>query len=255
MQINILNKSFVCFIILLIFCSIISISVFSQQAEIAIHEDSVQKDSIQVDKTILNVEKVPWKKIEEYRKNKAFDYNIKLKSGLNLFPRFSKWLAQLLEGAGKHSIPFKVIWWIFVIAVVGFIIYKIIGADLSGLFRRNKKIKTADGFEYFDEDIHSQDLDRNLNKALAEQDFRKAIRFYYLKLLKQLDLSELIHWKISKTNLDYYNELKGKAILNDFKVLSGIYEYTWYGNFAVNQSHFSLWQTEFQSAIKQAAQN
>jgi hypothetical protein len=138
-----------------------------------------------------------------------------------------------------------------VAAVLAFVIFKIFGGNLSGIFSFNKKLKAKNGFEYFDEDIHNQDIDKNLSQAIANQNYRAAIRFYYLKLLKQLDFNEMIVWEMSKTNRDYQKELANKSILNDFIILSGIYEYTWYGNFEVNQSHFNNWQSDFKSAFRQ----
>ena len=161
------------------------------------------------------------------------------------------WIGKLLETIFSDRGAAPVIRILVVIAALTFIIFKIFKSNLSVIFSLNKKSKTGIGFEYFDEDIHSPDLDKKLEEAIRERNFRDAIRFYYLKLLKLLDMNEIIHWEISKTNFDYQRELTDHSFLNDFKALSGIYEYTWYGNFAVDQSHFDNWQGDFKEALQQ----
>ena len=237
-------------LMVLIFNIIGYLFVYSQNADPA-----GAKDKIQIDRTKTIVEKVPWDKIEKYRNSKAFDYSFKLRKGANFWTRFLMWLNDILEAifSKKGAAPF--IRLIVILLIFGFFIYKILGANISGIFTRNKKMKSSNGFDYFDEDIHSQDLDRKLSQAVAEQNYRDAIRYYYLKLLKHLDLGGLIQWKISKTNLEYQTELVSHKILDDFKALSGIYEYTWYGNFSVDQEHFNNWQSNFLSAIRIADQN
>jgi hypothetical protein len=245
MQVTNRKKLFIKLSILLIFSCLGFNFVIAQNVGIA-----QVKDSVQIDKTNVKVEKVPWDKINKYKNSKAFDYNLTIHKDFSLWSRILYWLEELLSKIfSKHGVaPYLRL--LFVLLVLAFIIYKIIGSNISGIFSRNKKLQKSNGFDYFDEDIHNQDLDKNLSDAIAAQNYRKAIRFYYLKLLKQLDLNGLIEWKISKTNYDYQRELTNNGILNDFKILSGIYEYTWYGNFEVDQMHFGNWQSDFQSAIK-----
>jgi hypothetical protein len=205
---------------------------------------------LKTDQSKLKVEKVPFKKIEKFRNSSEFQYEVEPKAKFDLIGYIWYWIIKILEAifSDKGVAPyFRVL---IALVALAFVVYKIIGGNLSGIFSFNKKLKASNGFEYFEEDIHSQDLDKNLSNAIAKQNYRAAIRFYYLKLLKQLDLNELIQWEISKTNLDYQKELLNKNILDEFTILSGIYEYTWYGNFEVNQTHFNLWQSDFQLAIK-----
>jgi len=93
-------------------------------------------------------------------------------------------------------------------------------------------------------------LDEKLNKAIQDKNFREAIRFYYIKLLKELDINNLIKWQAGKTNRDYKKELRNNPIIESFISLSGIYEYSWYGHFEVDESNFQSWQSNFISVFK-----
>jgi hypothetical protein len=264
-----LNKHF--FFILLIFSFVVNYIAFAQKPEAPKIEDSIKNDtshvlnipdtklspienSIRIDSSHIVVEKIPWEKIDSLRNSKAHTYTYKKWKGLNFWSRVGYWIEEILEAifSKKGAAPYLRL--LFALLIVALVVYLLVKADISGIFTRNKKAKSVNGFDYFDEDIHNQDLDKKLNQAIAEADYRKAIRFYYLILLKQLDIKGLIEWKISKTNYEYQAELLNNQMLNDFRILSGIYEYTWYGNFTVGQLHFQNWQSDFQMAIKQINQ-
>ena len=231
-------------ILLILVLSIISKSVIISQSTAT----DVIKDSVQVDKSQLIVEPVPSAKIEQYRKDKDFIYKPVAVQDFSLMSYISYWIREFFQAAFGGV---RIIWFLLVIAAITFIIFKIFKSDISGIFSLNKKNKTGNEFEYFNEDIHSTNLDKKLEQAISAHNYRDAIRYYYLKLLKQLDVNEIITWEISKTNADYQNELKNHRILKEYNILSGIYEYTWYGNFAVDYQHFIVWQDDFNAALQQ----
>jgi len=78
-----------------------------------------------------------------------------------------------------------------------------------------------------------------------------AIRYFYLKILKQLTEIELIKWEIQKTNEDYIKELSEKRIKEKFKSITRLYDFVWYGNFKINESQFSLVKLDFNSLEKE----
>lgn len=69
----------------------------------------------------------------------------------------------------------------------------------------------------------------NLNKLLAEKDYRRALRVYYLLMLKLMDEKKLIDWKIEKTNAEYLYELNDQAFIDTFRQITLTYEKVWYG--------------------------
>jgi hypothetical protein len=233
----------------------IAIICFCNQSIIG-QSDTSAPDSIYIstDSTKTITEKVPKEKIDAFRQNKDFDYTTDRIKGFSLLPRFLYWLDEILDAifSNKGAAPYLRVFIVFL--VLAFLIYKIAGANISLIFSKNRKAKKDNGFGYFDEDIHVQDLDSKLDMAIAGQNFRDAIRYYYLKLLKTLDSNELIKWEISKTNMEYLKELMDHPVRQDFRSLSGIYEYTWYGNFSVDAMHFTNWQSGFQAAIQLANQ-
>lgn len=84
------------------------------------------------------------------------------------------------------------------------------------------------------EELVLTDFDLMIREALANNDFRLAIRFSFLKALQILEKTERIAWKKEKTNHDYLSELESKD-RSSYDRLLLVYEYTWYGEFPASE--------------------
>ena len=218
---------------------------------------AIQKDTLvlETDQSNLKVEPVPQKKIEDYRNNNDFKYDKVQLIGIDFRSIFWYWFNRIFEAIFSDIGVAPYIRYLVIILVLAFVVYKIFGGGFSGLFSRNKKIKGKNGFEYSEEDIYQQDLDEKLSTAIKSKDYRAAIRFYYIKLLKELDINNLIKWEAGKTNRDYQKELKNNPMIENFISLSGIFEYSWYGHFEVDENKFEEWQTNFLRVFKSVVKN
>ena len=58
-----------------------------------------------------------------------------------------------------------------------------------------------------------------------------------------------IEWDIEKTNSDYLSEIQSEDLKKDFRFLSYVYEYSWYGEFEINDTDFSKTETAFLKLI------
>ena len=86
-------------------------------------------------------------------------------------------------------------------------------------------------------------------EALKNQDYRLAIRLYYLKILQSFKRKGLIEWKKDKTNNDYLKEVRQTTFHNTFRKLTGIFERIWYGKGGVNKTHFDSIEGEFKDFV------
>lgn len=84
-----------------------------------------------------------------------------------------------------------------------------------------------------------------VNKAIEDKQYRLAIRYEYLYVLKQLMAKELIIWQSFKTNEDYQNDLKSSNVHQLFCEITRIYDFTWYGVFPIDNERFSVLQKPF----------
>lgn len=87
--------------------------------------------------------------------------------------------------------------------------------------------------------VKATDLDKLINEAISDKNYRLAIRYYYLQNLQLLDKSKFIEYQFEKTNEDYSSEIKDEQVREQFKKSSKIYEYFWYGDFTVIENDFS----------------
>jgi hypothetical protein len=128
------------------------------------------------------------------------------------------------------------------IAVVYFLSKSNFNAILKGT---PKQIELP--FEEFSEDIHEVDIEQLINKYVAEKDYRRAVRYLYLQVLKSLTDARFIEWMPSKTNATYSRELGAnrKELTNDFIQLTRIFNYAWYGNYPLSESDFPSVSSSF----------
>lgn len=134
--------------------------------------------------------------------------------------------------------------------LVGYFILKmLLGRDVSSFF--NRKSAAIAPLTSKEEHIEGINLDAYITEALAEKNYRLAIRYMYLKSLKELSLINVISWHFDKTNTDYYNEIDNLEVKRSFKKVSYLYDYVWYGEFALDETGFTNAQKEFDRLTKQ----
>src|SRR5699024_5730378 len=237
--------------------SLCSFSVFTQEEQ----DSTIIKNEIKIDKN-ENITPVEFDKsqIEKYYKDKEFDYsrernpenwweNFKRKIS-NLWNSFwrkifgdfqpGSWIGNFMNIA-KYSIIGGVIFfigWLFVRLNPG-----------KALVKPAEKSKVL--FSDEEEIIYQKDILKLIEKAKSQQNYRLAIRYYYLLILKTLKDQDLIQYQFEKTNQQYQQELKNTALAFQFNKITTLYDFIWYGNFQVNKNQFKEAEKEFENIQKQ----
>ncbi|MFK7947155.1 MAG: hypothetical protein AB8G11_06185 [Saprospiraceae bacterium] len=137
----------------------------------------------------------------------------------------------------------------FGIAIVAlvFVLWRIVQAQMK---LKNPKIKKqiADLEQAVDK-IEESDLDRLLRESLKSDNYKMAIRVYYLMIIKGLSDKELINWKKDKTNTTYIREMRKTDYYDKFKQITREFEKAWFGEKGVSQEDFQRLQPEFQRFV------
>lgn len=115
-------------------------------------------------------------------------------------------------------------------------------------FRKAPKGK-VDTTPTADENIEEMDIEALLRTSIQEKKYRLATRYYYLFVLKKLSDGQLITYNKEKTNAAYLFEIKDTAIRSHFSYLLYIYNYVWYGEFAVDEIKFQTIENKYKSFI------
>ena len=87
-------------------------------------------------------------------------------------------------------------------------------------------------------DIEDIDTDTEYQKAVADGNYKLAIRMQFIKILQILTQKEIIEWQNEKTNRDYIREIKDRDTKTAFRTNSNYYEKAWYGDEAIDFSSF-----------------
>ncbi len=205
----------------------------------------------------LTVRKIDQNLKEEYS---GGEYNYERVQGAssNIFARFMSWALQGLQdifGFTLSPLTVKILTYLFYFIIGVLVIYMIVrlvsNENASKLFGKSKEKGTVVTIE----DTHIEEIDFTtmIQDSEREGNYRNAIRYQYLSLLKNLSAKQLISWDFQKTNTDYYRELSNPQDKEQFKKLSYLYDHVWYGEFAIDQHAYNEAVNEFQILKNRAA--
>ena len=168
--------------------------------------------------------------------------------------RFKQWLSDLirdlfnLSSAGQASIAadiaLKIGGVIIFLLVIYFIFKAVMNNEGKWVFGKSSD-KNIIPITDIENNIYATDFRQLIAEAEKDNNYRLAIRYYYLWLLKGLTNAEIIEYDVEKTNSDYFNEITSKSIAEEFSYTSYLYNYIWYGEFDVNEQQFSKAKTAF----------
>lgn len=138
--------------------------------------------------------------------------------------------------------------WLLVIAAVAVVLYFLLNylANRQGGFlfgKRNRKIHIEDSD--ITENIHEINFSENILKFEREKNYRSAVRYQFLQVLKRIADKKLIDWNPEKTNKDYLAEIKNSDQKRPFAELVRIFDYVWYGEFDIDEAAYLNYREKF----------
>mgnify|MGYP006155376287 FL=1 len=219
--------------ILLLFLTLLSDPIFSAQKNGA-----------------LNIRQFEQSKIDSLKKLSDFNYQENIISETaSLWDRFWNFfwsqLSRLFFGPETY-VARQAIYIVLGLVLIAVIIYQVIKNTKGSLTSENALENPDLAFENI-ENINTINFDIEITKALNTLNYKLALRLMYLKALKILSDKEYINWDVSKTNSQYYQEIKNPDIKTQFINLTYKFEYAWYGNLPVTPSDFKVTQSQFLS--------
>jgi len=188
---------------------------------------------------------------------KAYDY-VETTSWLArarrwVLERIASWFNVDPAGAKNVFGVLKFLFYSLVILGVIYLIFKIIlNKEIRWIFRKNREKDNILSFD-IGENIQEVDFDTLINEAAERKDFRSAIRYYYLFLLKKLDQFDIISFDAQKTTFDYQMEVEGSPYASGFNKATHYYTYIWYGEFLIDEEAYGTTSRVYQKLLKQFA--
>jgi hypothetical protein len=193
-------------------------------------------DVSQQDKSRVSERKLDQGLVEKVRTDEAFWY-------------VNKALVKEVPEEKKSPVSFRWIDRILWILVVGgfavILIWFLLSSNVR-LFRRGPVAIQAQDDTPEEEDIFSIRYEKEIAAAISSGKYREAIRYLFLRLLKNMSEQSLIQYKSGRTNSDYLAQLYGTTFYHEFFRLVRHYEYAWYGQFLPSEEEFMRIRNEYE---------
>jgi hypothetical protein len=202
---------------------------------------------VKVDTSQVSVRSFNQQDLQNFKKDKDFQYDRLQEPVKSLWDRFWEWVWWQIDEVMRTKTGRRTVWTtlsILAIAAIVFFVVKVMGMKDGGLFSRNSNGDLP--FTTSSEDINNISFDAAIREAIESRNFRLAIRLLYLQSLKQLSDKGYIQWQINKTNSDYIMEVAGKPWQSLFRKLTYNFEYTWYGEMNIGNEEFQNLNVQFQ---------
>ncbi len=199
---------------------------------------------------------VPDSVVRSLKKDAAFWYADKDMEKKNEENEGLSWLEKIIITLFKllANPVFRQILWIIIIGGFAAAVIWFLSQNQMNIFGSGKKTVVVRKSEAeVTEDVFSADLEKAANDAAALGDFRLAIRFQYLQLLKIFSQHELLQYRQDATNFDYLKQLYDRPYYKDFFRVTRNYEYAWYGEMAVSKEQFDSVVKEFNDLYQKAS--
>ena len=208
----------------------------------ATESDSPKINIVMPDTVVLR--SVPDSAINAFKRDKDFAYAndaaywAKEPVGDNNYKDFWYYFWSFITSRGV-----RIFVYLLIAAVLIFAFYKIVVENKLYLFYSPPKKLAA--IESNETDINNEDLEEKIHEAFQVMDYRLAIRYMHLKALRRLDEKGFIHFHSQGTSHEYAVQLSAHKQGKDFRYLTDVYEYVWYGGFTLTQQQAETLQKNF----------
>lgn len=229
--------------------------VFAREPESPLRTPPVSGSTLRTDSSSVLLREVPASALEKFRGDNAFSYD-------RIKPPSKTWWDDLYDWFWENvrrlfwSRTFGTAWRFFgyalIAALVIFIVLRLTGTSFGSLLygiRNPEPMK----FKEESDNIHAMDFDKLIAEAALRKEYRRAVRLHYLQTLRELSARNFIEWREAKTNRDYLYELKDEPLRRALTEATLLYEYAWYGDFAIDTETFEKVRAVFVRLNKQVA--
>lgn len=197
------------------------------------------------DSSVSEVRRFDRELFNDMQKSREYRYPESREAVVTLMDRIKEWLRGIF-GDFDPGMPAEstlrmagyLIIFVLILFLAGLTVWLLMRSNFSALFtRRSARVRKA-GYEILEEDIHKIAYTDEIQKAVNEGNFRKAVRLQYLRTLKLLADNNIIYWSIERTNSDFRKMMRGRADYKEFDYLATAYEFIWYGYKQVSEEEY-----------------
>lgn len=97
--------------------------------------------------------------------------------------------------------------------------------------------------------VDDVDYIAKIHEAEDKKNYRLALRFGYLQILKSLSQQSLIKYEKGKPNATYVYEIKNHKWGETFKEITRSFDYVWYGNYPIDGTEYFRLKDKFNALL------
>jgi hypothetical protein len=220
-------------------------------------QDSTENDQVKFEtetETTLSPLQFDRKKINSLKEQPEFDYTeevaqenwwTKFKRYLQLqWQKFLNWLFGDHKPNSFILFLLEILPYLILAGILGFAVWLFIKLNPGSSFLSNSKA----GSVFLNEEeeiVQSRDIKKLIDEAVTAENYRLAVRYQYLLILQQLSQAGYIDYQFPKTDEEYLAEIEKEPLKNQFKKITRIYDFIWYGSFGVTKENYPQAEKEF----------
>lgn len=163
--------------------------------------------------------------------------------------RFFNWLFGEEKAGTYLAIFFRILPYLFIAFIIFLIARFFLKVD-KRQFANSPGNKNLVALSEEERIMQEEDIQALIAEALADKDYRLAIRYQFILCLKLLKEGEWIQWQPQKTNRDYVQELENPKLKSLLQQAVRAYDYIWYGEFALNEAGYQKILQDYQQLQK-----
>ena len=193
--------------------------------------------------------------LDKYLEDPDLDYDRSLHHENLWWDRFMRWLQRQLFKLFGNRVGGAVLGnlhWIILGLSVLLILWFFRRHLLEGVFGMGAK--PVRQVTEMPENIEELDLDKLLRDAENGTEWRMALRYQWLKVLRKLVDEGRIKWQPRFTDADYLSQLKEPALRVTFSELSFLFKWVWYGDAPMDAERYRHLKPAFEAAHRPSSQ-
>ncbi len=243
-----------------LFFTLLIVNVRANNFSTVIQDSAIVAQELRYDHETIIHSPLDQSTIESYQNDDEFNYKevlpednwwTRFKAWLNnVWRSFLRWIFGSAPAQGFWADIINIIPYLLGIGLLVLMIWLFNKMD-GGQLLFEKSIPPQVALAGDEELLQREDIQELINNALANKNHRLAVRFYYLLALQKLSTKQLINWQVQKTNHDYIFELSNQNLRQQFRRVTNLYDYIWYGNFEVDEAAFAKAETAFKTLNSQ----
>lgn len=138
----------------------------------------------------------------------------------------------------------RIFFYILIGGLLLWVIYRIVVVNNLFVTRASRTRQVNE--EEVEEVLDKSSLEARIKAAIADGNYRAAVRFLFLKTLNGLQDKGWIRHHAQGTNYEYLSQVTPYGVGKEFRFLTHVYEYVWYGEFTLSEEQFKQVHQHFQ---------